>query len=78
MCFEKLVYHFTFLFNTRIFWIFKCPDNVAGRLSKNVVMTGNVLLNGKKKGLGAGYGVVVSKVTHFLHIIICGSINIRE
>lgn len=27
-------------------------------------MTGNVLLNGKKKSLG-GYGVVVSKITHF-------------
>lgn len=46
------LYDFTFLLNI-----------VAGRLSKNVVMTGNVLLNGKKKGIGAGYGVVVSKVT---------------
>ncbi|TKY67818.1 ABC transporter G family member 12 [Spatholobus suberectus] len=29
-------------------------DALAGRLSKNVVMTGNVLLNGKKKNLGYG------------------------
>lgn len=30
----------------------------AGRLSTNVVMTGNILLNGKKRRLD--YGVVVS------------------
>jgi len=38
---------------------------VAGRLSKNVVMTGNVLLNGKKKGLG--YGGVVSEAAHLVY-----------
>ncbi|KAL0370339.1 UNVERIFIED_CONTAM: ABC transporter G family member 15 [Sesamum angustifolium] len=33
-------------------------DSLAGRLSRNVVMTGNILLNGKKRRLD--YGVVVS------------------
>lgn len=33
-------------------------ENLAGRLSRNVIMTGNVLVNGKKRRLG--YGGVVS------------------
>jgi len=37
---------------------FKSLNVVAGRLPRNVVMTGNVLLNGKKKILD--YGFVVS------------------
>jgi hypothetical protein len=45
------------LLNTN-FLILKCLDVITGRLSKNVVMTGNVLLNGKKKN--PGYGFVVS------------------
>lgn len=40
-------------FFCKINWI-----RFAGRLPRNVVMTGNVLLNGKKKRLD--YGVVVS------------------
>jgi len=42
----------------------KRPNAVAGRLSNNVVMTGDVLLNGKKKT--PSYGFVVSTVTSFV------------
>lgn len=38
----------------------KLTGNYVGRLSRNVVMTGNVHLNGKKRRLD--YGVAVSKV----------------
>lgn len=37
----------------------KLTSNFVGRLSRNVVMTGNVHLNGKKRRLD--YGVAVSK-----------------
>lgn len=49
-------------------------DSLAGRLSKNVVMTGNVLLNGKKKSLG-GYGVV-AYVTQ--EDVLLGTLTVKE
>ncbi|RDX60606.1 ABC transporter G family member 15, partial [Mucuna pruriens] len=49
-------------------------DALAGRLSKNVVMTGNVLLNGKKKGLG-GNGVV-AYVTQ--EDVLLGTLTVKE
>ncbi|KAL2329214.1 hypothetical protein Fmac_022641 [Flemingia macrophylla] len=48
-------------------------DSLAGRLSKNVVMTGNVLLNGKKKGLGYG---VVAYVTQ--EDVLLGTLTVKE
>ncbi|KAK7404313.1 hypothetical protein VNO78_05106 [Psophocarpus tetragonolobus] len=48
-------------------------DALAGRLSKNVVMTGNVLLNGKKKGLGYG---VVAYVTQ--EDVLLGTLTVKE
>jgi len=46
---------------------FKRLNVFAGRLPKNVVMTGNVLLNGKKKT--PNYGFVVSTVTQTLTFV---------
>lgn len=42
------------------FFFFTFGDVGAGRLSKDVVMTGNIFLNGKKKRLD--YGEVVSNL----------------
>ncbi|XP_058730325.1 ABC transporter G family member 15-like [Vicia villosa] len=49
-------------------------DSLAGRLSKNVVMTGNVLLNGKKKT--PGYGGFVAYVTQ--EDVLLGTLTVRE
>ncbi|KAG6629905.1 hypothetical protein I3843_14G118000 [Carya illinoinensis] len=48
-------------------------DSLAGRLSGNVVMTGNVLLNGKKKRLDYG---VLAYVTQ--EDIMLGTLTVRE
>ncbi|KAE9462215.1 hypothetical protein C3L33_05882, partial [Rhododendron williamsianum] len=48
-------------------------DCLAGRLSRNVVMTGNILLNGKKRRLGYG---VVAYVTQ--DDILLGTLTVRE
>ncbi|KAA8549786.1 hypothetical protein F0562_001470 [Nyssa sinensis] len=48
-------------------------DSLAGRLSKNVVMTGNVLLNGKKRRLEYG---VVAYVTQ--EDVLLGTLTVRE
>jgi len=45
-------------------------ERYAGRLARNVVLTGKVLLNGKKRRLD--YGVVVS-ITYLAMQIICRS-----
>ncbi|KAL6527809.1 ABC transporter G member 15 [Orobanche minor] len=48
-------------------------DSLAGRLSPNVVMTGNVLLNGKKRRLDYG---VVAYVTQ--EDVLLGTLTVRE
>uniref|UniRef100_A0A5B6ZBB7 ABC transporter domain-containing protein n=1 Tax=Davidia involucrata TaxID=16924 RepID=A0A5B6ZBB7_DAVIN len=48
-------------------------DSLAGRLSRNVVMTGNVLLNGKKRRLEYG---VVAYVTQ--EDVLLGTLTVRE
>ncbi|KAJ7964069.1 ABC transporter G family member [Quillaja saponaria] len=48
-------------------------DSLAGRLSRNVVMTGNILLNGKKKRLDFG---VVAYVTQ--EDVLLGTLTVRE
>ncbi|ESW03549.1 hypothetical protein PHAVU_011G023100 [Phaseolus vulgaris] len=48
-------------------------DSLAGRLSKNVVMTGNVLLNGKKKGLGYGGVAYVTQED-----VLLGTLTVKE
>ncbi|KAA8528070.1 hypothetical protein F0562_035061 [Nyssa sinensis] len=48
-------------------------DSLAGRLSKNVVMTGNVLLNGKKRRLEYG---LVAYVTQ--EDVLLGTLTVRE
>ncbi|QCD88833.1 ATP-binding cassette [Vigna unguiculata] len=48
-------------------------DALAGRLSKNVVMTGNVLLNGKKKGLGYGGVAYVTQED-----VLLGTLTVKE
>ncbi|KAK4278672.1 hypothetical protein QN277_016488 [Acacia crassicarpa] len=48
-------------------------DSLAGRLSKNVVMTGNILLNGKKKRLDYG---AVAYVTQ--EDVLLGTLTARE
>ncbi|XP_076944784.1 ABC transporter G family member 15-like [Bidens hawaiensis] len=50
-------------------------DSLAGRLSKNVVMTGDILLNGKKKRLSNGNGVV-AYVTQ--EDVLMGTLTVRE
>ncbi|XP_022153001.1 ABC transporter G family member 15-like [Momordica charantia] len=48
-------------------------DTLAGRLSKNVVMTGNVFLNGKKRKLGHGDVAYVTQED-----ILLGTLTVRE
>ncbi|KAF7833698.1 ABC transporter G family member 15-like [Senna tora] len=48
-------------------------DSLAGRLSKNVVMTGNIFLNGKKKRLDYG---AVAYVTQ--EDVLLGTLTVRE
>ncbi|KAI3704266.1 hypothetical protein L1987_74482 [Smallanthus sonchifolius] len=48
-------------------------DSLAGRLSKNVVMTGDILLNGEKKKLSNG---VVAYVTQ--EDVLMGTLTVRE
>ncbi|GFQ08033.1 ABC transporter g family member 15 [Phtheirospermum japonicum] len=48
-------------------------DSLAGRLSKNVVMAGNILLNGKKQRLDYG---VVAYVTQ--EDVLLGTLTVRE
>ncbi|KAL9261322.1 ABC transporter G family member 15-like protein [Drosera capensis] len=48
-------------------------DSLAGRLSSNVVMTGNILLNGKKKNIERG---LVAYVTQ--EDIMLGTLTVRE
>ncbi|XP_022754233.1 ABC transporter G family member 15-like [Durio zibethinus] len=48
-------------------------DSLAGRLARNVVMTGNILLNGKKKRLEYG---VVAYVTQ--EDVMLGTLTVRE
>ncbi|KAL0460945.1 UNVERIFIED_CONTAM: ABC transporter G family member 15 [Sesamum latifolium] len=48
-------------------------DSLAGRLSRNVVMTGNILLNGKKRRLDYG---VVAYVTQ--EDVLLGTLTVRE
>ncbi|CAL5423729.1 unnamed protein product [Camellia sinensis] len=48
-------------------------DSLAGRLSRNVVMTGNVVLNGKKRRLDYG---VVAYVTQ--ENVLLGTLTVRE
>ncbi|XP_014494304.1 ABC transporter G family member 15-like [Vigna radiata var. radiata] len=48
-------------------------DALAGRLSKNVVMTGNVLLNGKKKSLGYGGVAYVTQED-----VLLGTLTVKE
>lgn len=48
-------------------------DALAGRLSKNVVMTGNILLNGEKKSLSYG---AVAYVTQ--EDVLMGTLSVRE
>jgi len=40
---------------------------VAGRLAKNATLTGEILVNGKKKGLSYGAAVRRTRAFHFLH-----------
>jgi hypothetical protein len=65
---KKYVRIMTIVFNlisvkTMIWGLILC-ERTAGRLARNVVLTGKVLLNGKKRRLD--YGVVVS---YFLLLI---------
>ncbi|EPS59881.1 hypothetical protein M569_14924, partial [Genlisea aurea] len=48
-------------------------DSLAGRLARNVVMTGNILLNGKKRSLDYG---VVAYVTQ--EDVLLGTLTVRE
>ncbi|MED6109466.1 ABC transporter G member 15 [Stylosanthes scabra] len=48
-------------------------DSLAGRLSKNVVMTGNVILNGKKKNLGYGFVAYVTQED-----VLLGTLTVKE
>ncbi|XP_011090129.1 ABC transporter G family member 15 isoform X1 [Sesamum indicum] len=48
-------------------------DSLAGRLSRNVVMTGNILLNGKKRRMDYG---VVAYVTQ--EDVLLGTLTVRE
>ncbi|KAF5208205.1 Abc transporter g family member [Thalictrum thalictroides] len=48
-------------------------DSLAGRLSRNVIMTGNILLNGKKKRLDYG---AVAYVTQ--EDVLLGTLTVRE
>lgn len=48
-------------------------DSLAGRLSRNVVMTGNILFNGKKRSLDNG---VVAYVTQ--EDVLLGTLTVRE
>ncbi|GLU19315.1 hypothetical protein SLE2022_355720 [Rubroshorea leprosula] len=48
-------------------------DSLAGRLSRNVVMTGNILLNGKKRRLDYG---VIAYVTQ--EDVMLGTLTVRE
>ncbi|KAI3449994.1 hypothetical protein Pfo_006659 [Paulownia fortunei] len=54
-------------------------DALAGRLSRNIVMTGNILLNGKKRRLD--YGVVVSASANAYvtqEDVLLGTLTVRE
>ncbi|CAK9183475.1 unnamed protein product [Ilex paraguariensis] len=48
-------------------------DSLAGRLSRNVVMTGNVLLNGKKRRLEYGVAAYVTQED-----VLLGTLTVRE
>ncbi|KAL9233670.1 hypothetical protein vseg_008635 [Gypsophila vaccaria] len=48
-------------------------DSLAGRLSSNVVMTGNILLNGKKKGVQFGTVAYVTQEN-----VLLGTLTARE
>ncbi|XP_004505644.1 ABC transporter G family member 15-like [Cicer arietinum] len=48
-------------------------DSLAGRLSKNVVMTGNVFLNGKKKTPGYGFVAYVTQED-----VLLGTLTVKE
>ncbi|OIV99621.1 hypothetical protein TanjilG_17431 [Lupinus angustifolius] len=48
-------------------------DSLAGRLSKNVVMTGNVLLNGKNQSLGYGFVAYVTQED-----VLLGTLTVKE
>ncbi|XP_010269756.1 PREDICTED: ABC transporter G family member 15-like [Nelumbo nucifera] len=48
-------------------------DSLAGRLSKNVIMTGNVLLNGKKRRLDYGVAAYVTQED-----VLMGTLTVRE
>ncbi|XP_028758819.1 ABC transporter G family member 12-like [Neltuma alba] len=48
-------------------------DSLAGRLSKNVVMTGNIFLNGKKKRLDYGEVAYVTQED-----VLLGTLTVRE
>ncbi|KDP22115.1 hypothetical protein JCGZ_25946 [Jatropha curcas] len=47
-------------------------DSLAGRLSRNVIMTGNVLFNGKKKRSNAGVAYVTQED------VLLGTLTVRE
>ncbi|KAF2312079.1 hypothetical protein GH714_027991 [Hevea brasiliensis] len=47
-------------------------DSLAGRLSRNVIMTGNVLFNGKKRRLGSGVAYVTQED------VLLGTLTVRE
>jgi hypothetical protein len=40
---------------------------IAGRLAKNATLTGEILVNGKRKGLSYGAAVRRTRVLHFPH-----------
>ncbi|KAL8216916.1 hypothetical protein R6Q57_023753 [Mikania cordata] len=48
-------------------------DSLAGRLAKNVVMTGNILLNGEKKNLSYGAVAYVTQEN-----VLMGTLSVRE
>ncbi|XP_034688533.1 ABC transporter G family member 15-like [Vitis riparia] len=48
-------------------------DSLAGRLSRNVIMTGNVLLNGKKRRLDCGFVAYVTQED-----VLLGTLTVRE
>ncbi|KAM3398496.1 ABC transporter G family member 15 isoform X1 [Capsicum galapagoense] len=48
-------------------------DTLAGRLSANLVMTGNILLNGKKRRLDHGFGAYVTQED-----VLMGTLTVRE
>ncbi|XP_047255103.1 ABC transporter G family member 12 isoform X3 [Capsicum annuum] len=48
-------------------------DTLAGRLSANLVMTGSILLNGKKRRLDHGFGAYVTQED-----VLMGTLTVRE